>query len=74
MLEGRRLIIWSSEIEREPRCYVGRIPGKVERIIHGEGVCVLTGDGTLRIKRVQLEGEEPRRADEVIRRMKTRLR
>ena len=58
---------------RELRSYVGIIPGKVERIIPGEGVCVLTGDGTLLIKRVQLEGEEPRRADEVIRRLKTRL-
>jgi methionyl-tRNA formyltransferase len=74
LLEGRKLIIWSAELEREPREYVGRIPGKVERVIHGEGVNVLTGDGTLRIKLVQLEGEEPRRADEVIRRLKTRLR
>ena len=74
LLEGRKLIVWSAEVEREPRAYVGRIPGKVERIVHGEGVNVLTGDGTLRIKRVQLEGEEPRRADEVIRRLKTRLR
>jgi methionyl-tRNA formyltransferase len=73
MLEGRKLIVWSAEIEREPRQYVGRIPGKVERIIPGEGVNVLTGDGTLRIKRVQLEGEEQREASEVIRRLKTRL-
>ncbi|HKG12276.1 MAG TPA: methionyl-tRNA formyltransferase [Pyrinomonadaceae bacterium] len=73
LLDGRKLVVWSAEIEREPRTYVGRNPGKVERIIPGEGVNVLTGDGTLRIKRVQLEGEEPRRADEVIRRLKTRL-
>jgi methionyl-tRNA formyltransferase len=73
VLEGRKLVIWSAEIEREPREYAGRNPGKVERIIPGEGVNVLTGDGTLRIKRVQLEGDEPRRADEVIRRLKTRL-
>ena len=72
-LDGRKLVVWSAEMEREPRTYVGRIPGKVEHIIQGEGVNVLTGDGTLRIKRVQLEGEEPRRADEVIRRLKTRL-
>jgi methionyl-tRNA formyltransferase len=74
VLDGRKLVIWSAEMEREPRTYVGRIPGKVERIISGSGVNVLTGDGTLRIKLVQLEGEEPRRADEVIRRLKTRLR
>jgi methionyl-tRNA formyltransferase len=73
LLDGRKLLIWSAEMEREPRTYVGRIPGKVERIISGSGVNVLTGDGTLRIKRVQLEGEEPRRADEVIRRLMTRL-
>lgn len=74
LLDGRKLTVWSAEIEREPRAYVGRIPGKVERILPGEGVNVLTCDGTLRLKRVQLEGEEPRRADEVIRRLKTRLR
>jgi methionyl-tRNA formyltransferase len=73
LLEGRKLIVWSAEMEREPRRYVGRIPGKVERIIPGAGVCVLTGDGTLRLKRVQLEGESPRDATEVIRRLKTRL-
>ena len=73
LLDGRKLVVWSAEIEREPRAYVGRNPGKVERIIQGEGVNVLTGDGTLRLKLVQLEGEDPRRADEVIRRLKTRL-
>jgi methionyl-tRNA formyltransferase len=74
VLDGRKLVVWSAEMEREPRAYVGRIPGKVERIIEGSGVNVLTGDGTLRIKRVQLENDEPRRADEVVRRLKTRLR
>jgi len=73
VLDGRKLTVWSAEMEREPRTYVGRISGKVERIIPGEGVNVLTGDGTLRLKRVQLENDEPRRADEVIRRLKTRL-
>ena len=62
MLDGRKLVVWSAEMEREPRAYAGRIPGKVERIIAGSGVNVLTGDGTLRIKRVQLENDEPRRA------------
>jgi methionyl-tRNA formyltransferase len=71
LLDGRKLIIWSAEIEREPRRYVGRIPGKVERLIPGAGVNVLTGDGVLRIKRVQLEGQEPQHATEVIRRLKT---
>ncbi len=75
MLEdGRKVIIRSAEIEREPRRYVGRIPGKVERIIPDRGVNVLTADGIIRIKQVQLEGSAPQPASEVIRRLKTRLR
>jgi methionyl-tRNA formyltransferase len=74
MLEGRKLIIWSAEIEREPRRYVGNIPGKVERIIPGAGVNVLTTDGILRIKQVQLENGEPQNAAEVIRRLKILLK
>ena len=73
MLDGRKLRVWSSEIESEPRRYVGSIPGKVERIIPGRGVNVLTGDGILRLKRVQLEDDEPRDASEVITRLKTKL-
>lgn len=71
--DGRKLIIWRAEIEESPRRYVGRIPGKVERIIPGEGVNVLTADGIIRIKQVQLEGCDPQPATEVIRRLKTRL-
>ena len=74
LLEGRKLIIWSAEIEREPRLYAGNIPGKVERIIPGHGVNVLTGDGILRIKQVQLENNEPQNAAEVITRLKTMLK
>jgi methionyl-tRNA formyltransferase len=73
MLDGRKLVVWSSEIESEPRRYVGSIPGKVERVIPGVGVNVLTGDGILRLKRVQLEDGEPRNAAEVITRLKTKL-
>jgi methionyl-tRNA formyltransferase len=73
ILDGKKLIIWSAEVERDPRSYVGRIPGKVERIIPGEGVNVLTGDGTIRIKQVQFENDEPKNAAEVIRRLKTKL-
>lgn len=73
MLDGRHLTVWSAEIESDARRYVGNIPGKVERIIPGVGVNVLTGDGILRLKRVQLEGGEPQNAAEVIGRLKTRL-
>ncbi|HEX8922449.1 MAG TPA: methionyl-tRNA formyltransferase [Pyrinomonadaceae bacterium] len=73
MLDGRKLTIWSAEVEKEPRRYVGNIPGKVESIVAGVGVNVLTGDGILCIKRVQLEGGEPQNASEIIGRLKTRL-
>jgi methionyl-tRNA formyltransferase len=72
-LDGRRLTVWSAEVEKEPRVYVGSIPGKVERILPGVGVNVLTGDGILRLKDVQLEGDRRRNAAEVIRLLKTRL-
>src|ERR1043166_3969612 len=68
LIDGRKLIIWSAELDPEPRRYAGNIPGKVERIIPGVGVNVLTSDGVLRIKEVQLDGERPQNAAEVIRR------
>ena len=72
-LDGQKLIIWSAEIEPAPRRYVRNIPGKVERIIPSVGVNVLTQDVIIRIKNVQLEGDEPRNAVEVIKRLKTKL-
>jgi len=73
MLDGRKLIVWSAELETEPRRYVGVVAGKVERIIPDTGVNVLTGDGILRLKQVQFENGEPQNAAEVITRLKTRF-
>lgn len=73
LVEGRKLFIWSAEIEPQPRSYVGRIPGKVERIIPSVGVNVLTGDGVLLIKDVQFEGHERQNAAAILTRLKTRL-
>ena len=73
MLGGRKLIVWSAEIETNPRKYVGFIPGKVERVIPEVGVNVLTAAGILRLKEVQFENDEPRNAAEVIPRLKTRF-
>src|SRR3990172_1264539 len=72
-LDSRKLIIWSAEIEPAQRRYVGNIPGKVEQIIPGVGVNVLTQDGIICIKYVQLEGDERRNASEIIKRLKTKL-
>src|ERR1041384_7526612 len=38
LLDGRKLILWSAGVADEPRRYVGRIPGKVQRPIPGAGV------------------------------------
>ncbi len=73
LLDGRKLIVWSAELETEPRRYVGLVPGKVERIIPGAGVNVLTGDGILRLRQVQFDDGEPRNAAEVVSRLKTRF-
>jgi methionyl-tRNA formyltransferase len=73
LLDGRKLIIWSAEIPTGAPRYVGIVPGKVERVLPGVGVNVLTGDGILRLKQVQLEDGEPQNAADVITRLKTRL-
>jgi methionyl-tRNA formyltransferase len=70
-LNGQRLTVWRAEPEANPRRYVGSIPGKVERIEPGRGVNVLTGDGILRLVEVQLEGQPPASAWEVITRLRT---
>ena len=67
--EGEKLTILSSEIIKNPRSYVNEvvmgewrikyncgIPGKPVQICKGEGVEVLTGDGTLLIKDVEYGG------------------
>jgi methionyl-tRNA formyltransferase len=57
-LQGVRLTIWSAQrIDGFPR-YAGRIPGRIVEVREGEGVVVLTGDGALLIRRVQL-GQDP---------------
>jgi len=73
ILDGRKLIVWSAEIETNPRRYVGSVPGKVERIVPTTGVNVLTGDGILRLKQVQFENDEPRNGADVVTRLKTKF-
>ncbi len=70
---GQRLFVLEAlEIESPPR-YRGRIPGRVVRLLAGQGVDVLTGDGVLRVIRVSTDGRESRPADDVIRSVKLSL-
>lgn len=56
-LEGRKLVIWSAELPEMPRNYVSRVPGRVVESRPDCDATVMTGDGLIRLKSVQLEGE-----------------
>ena len=54
-LDGRKLVIWAADIDKSARLYISRAPGRVVET-HGSGaVTVLTGDGVIQLKTVQLE-------------------
>ena len=56
-LAGRKLIVWSAELPTRPRTYVSRVPGRVVDSKADCGATVMTGDGLIRLKSVQFEGE-----------------
>ena len=62
LLDDRVLTIWSSRYDLSWPNYIAT-PGEVVGTVAGEGSIVKTGDSTLLIKNVQLEGEEERRAN-----------
>ena len=65
-LDGKKLTIWSAELQPHPREYVARVVGRVAEIYKGEGTVILTGDSTILLKEVQLEGEAPTNASNVL--------
>jgi methionyl-tRNA formyltransferase len=65
-LDGRKLTIWAAGQAPSQAPYVGRIPGRVVEILPKIGAVVLTGDGSILIRQVQLEGEPSRCAAEVL--------
>jgi methionyl-tRNA formyltransferase len=66
-LEGRRLRVWSAS--RTDSRYVGRVPGRVVKVIPGQGSEVLVGDDALLLHTVQLEGEERTCASDILNRV-----
>ena len=70
--EGKKLIIWESEIPKNPNIYEGRIPGRVVAIHRERGVEILTGDSSIIIKNVEYDGKETN-ASEVINSVKKTL-
>ena len=64
--DGRRVVAWSARPLRDAPRYVGRAPGRVVDVQAGRGVVVLTGDGSLLIENVQIDGQPIVTADAVI--------
>lgn len=65
-MEGRKLTIWGARRLETSRRYVGKIPGRIVEVIPDQGSVVLTGDGTLLLTQVQIEGEQTVGASEVL--------
>ena len=70
-LGGKVLRVW--EARRAGPSFVGRVPGRVADIRGGEGVVVLTGDGSLLLTKVQVEGEDSTPAEQVLTRYSQQL-
>jgi methionyl-tRNA formyltransferase len=67
--QGKRLFVWEARVDRSPACE-GASPGTV--IDTAEGLIIQTGDGCLRLTRLQLDGEEEMPALEWVRRYQVR--
>lgn len=73
-IDGKKLTIWEAEPLMNPPMYVGRVPGRVIARSVSEGYAdVLTGDGVLRIFKVQLEDEAKVQAAHVIKSVRSTL-
>jgi methionyl-tRNA formyltransferase len=72
-LEGQELRIWSAKRLANGHHYVGRTPGRVVEVRPGEGSAVLTGDGSLLLTEVQIEGGEIVCATDVLNRLSQTL-
>lgn len=69
---GKKLIIWDSEVPKNPKIYEGRIPGRVIEIHKDYGVEVLTGDSSIIIKNINY-GKEDLNSAKIIKSVKQTL-
>ena len=56
---GALLRVWAARVPEDAPCYTGRVPGRVVDVRPGEGIVVLTGDGSLLLTEVQLADGAP---------------
>jgi methionyl-tRNA formyltransferase len=61
--DGKKLFVWKARVVQQEDAEPGRIIGVVE----GSGVLVGTGNGVLLLETVQIEGDDERRGDELVR-------
>jgi methionyl-tRNA formyltransferase len=71
-LDNQKVVIWAAELLDRPNNHVPGMNGYVMRIHRGQGVEVLTGDGSLLITEVET-ADRRARADEVLLRPGSRL-
>lgn len=60
-LRGERIVIWDAELPEKPEVYMGNIPGRIIGKRDGK-IEVLTGDGILRLKKLQIEEKQEKDA------------
>jgi methionyl-tRNA formyltransferase len=65
-LDGQPLRVWSARRLPDAPHYQGRVPGRVVGVYPGQGSLVLTGDGVLLLREVQLVGGERVCASEIL--------
>ncbi len=65
-LKNQKFTIWSAEMIDHPHVYVGRVPGRVIEVKPDLGTVVLTSDGAILIKTIQLESEPETCASEIL--------
>jgi len=56
---GQTVVIWTAEKPLRQRQFVGRIPGRIVHVCKNQHVVILTGDGELELKTVQLADHQP---------------
>jgi methionyl-tRNA formyltransferase len=66
-LLGEEIRIWSAIRMSANRNYVGRVAGRIVEVRPGEGSVVLTGDGSLLLTKLQMEGGEVTCAANILR-------
>lgn len=68
-LDQKKVYVWDYEMPKKPRLFEGRIPGRVVGIYPGLGVEVLTGDGSIILKNITINGVD-KNASEIVRSVK----